>query len=520
VNVTKVGTGGLTMAGANYYFGGTTTVSAGSLIAAVDAISSTTMDGTNTNLSIASNVFNQSGHGLVDGDRIAFTSGSGALSTITQYYVVNATTDTFQVSTTSGGSPLTGITDAAAGVTRGIQAGAFGGGSSAIVVGDSNTAAPSAWNPAGNNTVNLLTGAAVTIERAVTVADTGSTGVAGIGGLAPVNSTFSGQVTFHRDLSVGQTTDGGTVSITGGLRGAGASAKTLTFGNPTVVPIYAPNAFFGNVDVSSVIDETDGGAVSVEVLGGNVTFGGNNLYSGTTTVTAGKLLVNGTHTGGGAYSVADGATLGGTGTIGSSVAINSNATLSPGASVGTLSVGSADIDGKLLIEYNGDTSTIDMLTVSGSLDITNAILDFDNLGSAALGGGPYVFASYGSLIGSAFSSVVDPPAGFSIDYSYLGNQIALISSTVQSGDFDGDGDVDGADFVVWQTNFPKTGTGSQSTGDANGDGNVDGGDFAVWQDQFPTPSGGGASPVPEPGAVALAAIGFISVFVCLRKKQK
>lgn len=31
-------------------------------------------------------------------------------------------------------------------------------------------------------------------------------------------------------------------------------------------------------------------------------------------------------------------------------------------------------------------------------------------------------------------------------------------ATLATGDADGDGDVDGADFVVWQTNFPSSGS--------------------------------------------------------------
>lgn len=57
------------------------------------------------------------------------------------------------------------------------------------------------------------------------------------------------------------------------------------------------------------------------------------------------------------------------------------------------------------------------------------------------------------------------------------------------GDFDGDHDVDGADFVIWQTNFPKASGATLATGDADGDGDVDGADFVVWQTHFPTSPG-------------------------------
>jgi hypothetical protein len=68
------------------------------------------------------------------------------------------------------------------------------------------------------------------------------------------------------------------------------------------------------------------------------------------------------------------------------------------------------------------------------------------------------------------------------------------------GDFDADGDVDGADFTTWQTNFPKFSGATLAQGDADGDGDVDGADFVVWQTNFPFTPVPGASPVPEPGA--------------------
>jgi hypothetical protein len=83
----------------------------------------------------------------------------------------------------------------------------------------------------------------------------------------------------------------------------------------------------------------------------------------------------------------------------------------------------------------------------------------------------------------------------------------VATAASQPGDFDGDSDVDGADFVAWQTNFPKAAAAVLSEGDADGDGDVDGADFVVWQTNFPFTPAGGTSPVPEPHAVILLALG-------------
>jgi hypothetical protein len=83
--------------------------------------------------------------------------------------------------------------------------------------------------------------------------------------------------------------------------------------------------------------------------------------------------------------------------------------------------------------------------------------------------------------------------------------------TAHPGDFDSDGDVDGADFVAWQTNFPKANGATLAQGDADGDGDVDGADFVVWQTNFPFTPGPGTSPVPEPAAGLIGLVGIAAI---------
>jgi hypothetical protein len=100
-----------------------------------------------------------------------------------------------------------------------------------------------------------------------------------------------------------------------------------------------------------------------------------------------------------------------------------------------------------------------------------------------------------------------------IGRALTGGEVANLWNAAQGpqGDFDGDGDVDGADFIAWQTNFPTTGGATSAMGDGNGDGNVDGADFAIWQTDFPVIPGPGAAPVPEPGAAWLLLFGGIVI---------
>lgn len=51
-------------------------------------------------------------------------------------------------------------------------------------------------------------------------------------------------------------------------------------------------------------------------------------------------------------------------------------------------------------------------------------------------------------------------------------------------DWDGDGDVDGADFLIWQDEFEGAGNPAGPEGDADFDGDVDWDDYLIWQAEY------------------------------------
>jgi hypothetical protein len=114
----------------------------------------------------------------------------------------------------------------------------------------------------------------------------------------------------------------------------------------------------------------------------------------------------------------------------------------------------------------------------------------------------------GSAVASASGNVlvyINDSPGTGTAYRTWLDGVAYKASAIP-GDFDSDGDVDGADFVAWQTNFPKATGAILAEGDADNDGDVDGADFVVWQTNFPFTPGPAVAPVPEPSAAVLAAI--------------
>jgi|GEM_PF-1461876 len=109
-------------------------------------------------------------------------------------------------------------------------------------------------------------------------------------------------------------------------------------------------------------------ALSIIKAGSGVlTFDRSNYYTGTTTVREGLLQVNGSHLGGGLYSVLAGGSLGGTGIIGSAVSVADGGTLAPG----DLNAGAGGT-----LNLNSD------LVLSN-----NAILSFDLTGNDTTAGG-------------------------------------------------------------------------------------------------------------------------------------
>ena len=109
--------------------------------------------------------------------------------------------------------------------------------------------------------------------------------------------------------------------------------------------------------------------------------------------------------------------------------------------------------------------------------------------------------------------VLDTGFNGTVNISYVGGTgndvvLNLIANEANSADFDGDGDVDGSDFLTWQRGLSVSGGADPSQGDANNDGVVDGGDLQLWKDQFAQPTAPMAS-VPEPAAPGFAHLSVV-----------
>jgi len=294
----------------------------------------------------------------------------------------------------------------------------------------------------------------------------------------------------------------------------GGVARTLTLtgsntDNNTLSPLIADAAAASG---SNVVNVAKSGA-------GKWILAGNNTYSGTTTVNAGTLLINGNQTGTGATTVASGATLGGTGTLGG--ALTNNGTVSPGASVGTLNVnGNVNMaaNSRLAIELSG--ATADKLAITGNLDLSalGNILDVTGVGT----GSSWVIATYSGTLTGIFETIT---SGYSVNYGTGSNSQVTLNLTGPvgvPGDYNGNGIVDGADYVVWRKNQGLMSGGTPSTGDGNGDGAVNIADYQFWRARFGNTSGAGlglgSNAVPEPTSVLLIGFGIAAMLGSVRRR--
>ncbi len=171
--------------------------------------------------------------------------------------------------------------------------------------------------------------------------------------------------------------------------------------------------------ISGVITD-DGGGYGINKVGpGTLTLSGNNTYTGLTTISNGTLSVNGQVSGpvivtydpstNNAYG-----TLGGSGTILGDVTVQSGGTLSPGNSIGTLTINGAltfQAGSTNIMEINKTTSTNDevtgltSVTYGGTLVVTNLAGTLTNTDSFKL----FDAASYSGAFASITPAV--PGAG-------------------------------------------------------------------------------------------------------------
>lgn len=163
-------------------------------------------------------------------------------------------------------------------------------------------------------------------------------------------------------------------------------------------------------------DKYKGTTTIVKEGGADWRLTGANIYSGTTTVEGGRLIVNGTHTGGGAYTVRSGATLMGRGTIDARVTVQNGGTVSAGDTLvnnayalklnGGLTL-SRGAQLQVPVALKNGTLHNNRLAIGGTMAVNGAVLVLDMAPGTELASGTAitVFSKLGTVSGSGFTAV-------------------------------------------------------------------------------------------------------------------
>jgi autotransporter-associated beta strand protein len=238
---------------------------------------------------------------------------------------------------------------------------------------------------------------------------------------------------------------------------------------------------------------------------GTLTLTGANTYIGLTKVDGGTLVINGSTPG--SVEVSNGATLKGIGTVGGTVTVNFGATLSPGLSPGTLTMDTlAMTPGGILNAELG--SAYDRIVASGNVALAGTLNVSLINGFSPAAGNAFNILDWGTVAGS-FNTLNLPSLGggltWDISQLYATGVISVAAAAGLPGDFNLDGKVDAADYVLWRK-YDGTPVG-----------------YDTWRTHFGRTAGSGAGAVfvdfsvPEP-TIALLALSLAATGVWMHRR--
>lgn len=481
--LTKSGAGALVLTGTHTFTGGTT-IQTGTL----------QIGNGGTSGSLAGDIVNNAALAFNRSDSVSYSgaiSGSGALTKLGGGSLVLTGANSFTGGTT--------ITDGTLQIGNGGTTGSITGdivNNAALAFNRSNTVTYSSvisgsgrFVKTGTGTL-ILTGANTYTGGTTISGGTLQIGNGGTTGSITGNVVNNGILAFDRSDAI---SFAGAISGSGSLVKSGAGDLSLsganTYSGGTTINSGRLVASAGSLGTGAVVnnatlvmregsDTSFAGDISgtgslIKEGAGRLNLTGTHTYSGATTVSAGRLAVNGSLASS-IVSVQNGASLGGTGTIGGLLAASSS-TIAPGNSIGTLTVaGNATLSAGSIYEVEVNAAgQSDRLVVTGTATISGA-----QLRVLAENGTYQPSTTYGILtatggITGTFASVSTDLAFLDPTLSYDGNTVSLtlkrnnvaigdVSQTGNQGQVGNAVQAAGLDSVLYQTVLRLSAEGARS----------------------------------------------------------
>jgi autotransporter-associated beta strand protein len=208
---------------------------------------------------------------------------------------------------------------------------------------------------------------------------------------------------------------------------------------------------------------------------------------------------------------------------------NQGGNFSPGASpaLTTIAGDYTQISGTLTIELGGiiPGQQFDLVDINGVASLGGTLNVRLMPGFVPSAGESFEFLTADAGVIGTFTTRILPatPPSLLWQLQYGPNSVRLLLNEDPgvenpAGDYNGDGVVDTADYVVWRKAFGQLG----AVADGNGDGRVDDADYMVWRGNLgrraQPPASGATAGVPEPSTVMISAL--LAASICAMRARR